>query len=103
MAAALAIAGCATQQSVAVKNQGNVDLTSFKCQNHTGSDFITRVCYDSGDRRLVIGFGDGTYRQYCRVDTSIANGLLSAPSIARFYGERIQGNGKISPFDCGAP
>lgn len=101
VAAALAVAGCSTHsEPVVVTNRGNVDLASFHCQNDTRSGFITRVCYDNGSRRMLLGFQDGTYRLYCRVGVSVADGLLSAPSMARYYNTRIRGTGKNGPFDC---
>jgi hypothetical protein len=105
VAAALATAGfahLASAESVIVKDRGKVDLASFECQDKTRSGFITRVCYDTGNHTLMIGFQDGTYRQYCKVDVSIANGLLSAQSMAKFYSKRIRGTGKRGPFDCRA-
>jgi hypothetical protein len=105
VAVALAIAGCSQHHSesvIVVKDGARLDLASFQCQNDTGSGFITRVCYDAGSRRMLLGFQDGTYRQYCKVDVSIANGLLSAPSMAKFYSTRIRGTGKGGPFDCRA-
>ncbi|MGE3872464.1 MAG: KTSC domain-containing protein [Parvibaculaceae bacterium] len=105
VAVALAVAGCAPsagREPVVATNRGAVDLAPFECQNNTRSGFITRVCYEHSNRRLLLGFQDGTYRLYCGVDASIANGLLSAPSMARFYSTRIRGTGKNGPFDCGA-
>ena len=104
VAAALAIAGCSnsvSDQRVVLTDRGKVDLARYECQNDTGSGFITRVCYDAGNRHLVIGFQDGSYRQFCRVDTGTANGLLSAQYIGQFYSTRIR-TGKNGPFDCGA-
>jgi len=104
VAAALTVAGCAPSANtdpLVVSDRGKVDLTAYECQNDTASTFITRVCYDAGSRRMVLGFQDGTYRLYCRVDASIANGLLSAPYIGKFYSERIRGTEKTGPFDCG--
>lgn len=91
----------AIAESVSVKGRGMVDLAPFKCQNHTQSGFITRVCYDARSRYMLIGFEDGTYRQYCRVDVGIADGLVSAPSKGKFYSTRIRPNTKTGPFDCG--
>lgn len=105
VAVALAIVGCAQSRSesvVVIKDGGKIDLTSFQCQNDTRSGFITRVCYDTGTRRMLLGFQDGSYRQYCRVPVSIADGLLSAPYMGRYYSEKIRGSGKTGPFDCGA-
>jgi hypothetical protein len=96
---ALAITGCAQhlESVVVVQDRSKVDLVSFQCQNDTRSGFITRVCYDSGSRRMLLGFQGGTYKQYCRVDVSIADGLLSAPSMGKFYATKIRGR-----FGCGA-
>lgn len=105
VALALAVAGCAqsgSREPVVATNRGDVDLAPFQCKNKTRSGFITRVCYDHGNRHMLLGFQDGTYRLYCGVDASIADGLLSAPSMARFYSTRIRGTGKTGPFDCGA-
>ena len=105
VAVAIAIAGCApspNRDPVVITDRGKVDLASYQCQNDTQSGFITRVCYDAGTRRMLLGFQDGTYRQYCRVPVSIADGLLSAPSMGRYYSTEIRGSGKSGPFDCGA-
>lgn len=105
VAAALAVAGCApsaNRDPVVMTDRGKVDLAPYECQNDTGSGFITRVCYDAGSRRMLLGFQDGTYRLYCRVGASIPNGLLSAQYMSKFYSERIRGTGKRGPFDCGA-
>ena len=102
VAAALTVAGCAPSANtdpLVVTDRGKVDLTAYECQNHTGSTFITRVCYDGGSR-LVLGFQDGTYKMFCRVDAGLANELLSAPYIGRFYSERIRGTDKPGPHDC---
>src|SRR5262249_13192778 len=100
VAVALAMAGCSTHsESVAVvKGRGNIDLGSYQCQNHTQSNFITRICYETGTRRLLLEFEDGTYKQFCNVDVSVANGLVSTDVKGEFYGTRIRDAG----HECGA-
>jgi hypothetical protein len=88
-------------EAVLVKERGKVDLAPFRCTDHTHSGFFTRICYDAQSRRMLIGFEDGTYRQYCRVSAEIPDGLLSASSKARFYTERIATGSKPEPFTCG--
>lgn len=102
VAAALAVAGCAPSANtdlLVVTDRGKVDLAAYQCQNHTGDTFITRVCYDAGTRRMVLGFNGGDFKMFCRVDASLADDLISAPT-ARFYSERVRGTDKPGPHDC---
>lgn len=87
-------------ETVKVKDRGDVDLARFECNDKTRSGFITRVCYDAGNHYLLLGFEDGSYYQFCGVGAGAVRGLLSAPSIAKFYNTRIRGTEGDGPHDC---
>lgn len=84
----------ARAESVYVKYRGNVDLSSFGCTYVTGSSFIRRVCYDQGNRYMLILLNE-TYYHYCAIDAGTVTSLLNAHSMGAFYNASIRGN-----FDC---
>ena len=83
----------ASAESVSVKYVGNVDLSSYKCEN-TSSSFVNRACYDSTASKLLLLLGS-TYYQYCGVPTSIFSGLLNASSKGSYFNSSIKGR-----FEC---
>lgn len=99
IAVALACAMGATvarAETVHVKYRGPVDLAPFACEWTPRSSFVERVCYDRRERYMLISL-QGTYYQYCAMPATTASGLLSAPSIGRFYNAQVRGR-----YDCRA-
>ena len=49
---------------VCVKDGGRVDLEPFNCQDITRSSVISRVCYDTESRRMLVQ-RHAVYHPYC--------------------------------------
>jgi len=88
-----------TDEMVDVKFRGTVDLRPFICTDTPRSTHVQRVCYDEAQSYLVINVR-GTYYQYCEMPLMTFNKFVTAPSMGRFYSQKIDGNGSSSPFDC---
>lgn len=89
----------ATAETVMVKYRGPVPLDNFRCQVITRSSLVNRVCYDAAQAYMVIAL-NGTYYHYCEIDAATVEGLLSAPSMGKFFNANIRGSGSDGPFDC---
>ena len=88
-----------TDEMVDVKSRGIVDLRPFVCTDKPRSTHVERVCYDEAQRYLLINVR-GTYYQYCEMPLMTFNKFVTAPSMGRFYSEKIDRNGSSSSFDC---
>lgn len=89
----------AVAETVQVKYGGAVSLDSFACAEvNEGSD-VTRICYDKGERYLLIRLKT-TYYHYCEVDDASAQSFQGAAPKRQFFETRIRGTGKDGPFDC---
>jgi len=86
-------------ETVEVRNQGLVDLASFKCQDVTRSSVISRVCYDGGSRRMLVQ-RHATYHAYCDVPIEIRDALLDARSMGRFYRISIEAARDEGGYGC---
>jgi hypothetical protein len=84
----------ARAETVDVKYGGLVDLKPFDCADITRSSFIKRVCYDHVNSYMVVSL-NGTYYDYCHIDSSTVNSFLAADSMGRFFNASIKGR-----FDC---
>jgi len=89
---------------VDVKDLGAVDLKPFNCQDVTRSSVISRVCYDSESRRMLVQ-RHAAYLQYCDLPKDTLDAFLNAPSMGQFFNANIKtagldGNG---PYDCRTP
>lgn len=84
---------------VDVKDRGAVDLKPFNCQNITRSSVISRVCYDSERRRMLVE-RHAVYRQYCDLPKDTLDGFLNAPSMGWFFKTTIEGAGGTGPYAC---
>jgi len=62
---------------VDVKDRGAVDLKPFNCRDITRSSSISRVCYDSESRRMLVQ-RHAVYRQYCDLPKDTLDALLEA-------------------------
>lgn len=89
----------AMAETVMVKYRGPVPLDTFQCQNVTRSSLVNRVCYDAAQAYMVIAL-NGTFYHYCEIDAATVDGLLSAPSMGKFFNAYIRGSGSDGPFDC---
>lgn len=99
MAPLLLACGPALAETVLVKYHGPVSLDAFVCAGvNEGSD-VTRICYDSAERYMVIRLRS-TYYHYCEIDSGTVQGLRSADSKRQYFEARIKGSGKDGPFDC---
>ena len=88
-----------TDEMVDVKSRGIVDLRAFVCTDTPRSTHVQRVCYDEGESYLLINVR-GTYYQYCGMPSMTFNKFVTAPSMGRFYSQKIVRDGSTSPFDC---
>ena len=86
---------------VEVKDRGPVDLAPFNCQDITRSSVISRVCYDSESRRMLVQ-RHATYHQYCDVPEDTRDALLNAPSMGQYFNATIEAAGRDGnrPYDC---
>ena len=84
---------------VDVKDRGAVDLKSFDCQDITRSSVISRVCYDTGSRRMLVQ-RHAAYLQYCDLPKDTLDAFLSAPSMGRFFKANIEGGDGSAPYAC---
>jgi hypothetical protein len=86
---------------VDVKNQGPVDLKPFNCQDITRSSVISRVCYDTENRRMLVQ-RHAAYHQYCDLPKDTLDAFLNAPSMGQYFNANIKGAGRneSGPYDC---
>ena len=86
---------------VEVKDRGAVDLAPFNCQDVTRSSVISRVCYDSESRRMLVQ-RHAAYYEYCDVPQDTRDAFLSAASMGRYYNATIEAAGRDGnkPYDC---
>jgi KTSC domain len=87
---------------VDVKDRGPVDLAPFTCQDVTRSSVISRVCYDTESRRMLIQ-RHAAYHQYCDVPKDTIDALLNAPSMGQYFNANIKaaaGHDGNVPYDC---
>ena len=92
--AALLASNQAGAEVVQVKYRGPVNLDGFGCESHPRSSVVFRTCYSQRDRYMVVSL-KGTYYHYCLMPPAIVAAWREAPSMGRFYNERIKGD-----FDC---
>jgi hypothetical protein len=86
---------------VDVKDRGAVDLKPFNCQDVTRSSVISRVCYDTESRRMLVQ-RHAVYHQYCDLPKDTLDAFLNAPSMGRYYRANIEGADGSGPYDCPA-
>jgi len=60
------------------------------CEGVSRSSFVNAVCYDERHLRLSLLLNDRWY-QYCGVSPGLAQNLLAAPSVGRFFHSHIRG------------
>lgn len=80
-------------ETVYVKYQGKVDLSTFQC-NTPKSSFVHRICYQSQNQYVVVLLKD-TYYHYCRVPSQLVNQWRNSQSKGRFYNQYLKGL-----YDC---
>ena len=88
-------------ETVDVEDRDPVDLTAFNCHDITRSSVISRVCYDTESRRMLVQ-RHAVYHQYCALPQDTLDAFLTAPSMGRFFNTHIKsagvdGNG---PYGC---
>jgi hypothetical protein len=84
---------------VDVKDLGAVDLKPFNCQDITRSSVISRVCYDSESRRMLVQ-RHAAYQQYCDLPKDTRDAFLNAPSMGRYYRANIEDADGDGPYAC---
>jgi hypothetical protein len=84
---------------VDVRDRGAVDLKPFNCQDITRSSVISRVCYDTESRRMLVQ-RHAVYQQYCDLPKDTLDAFLSAPSMGRFFKANIEGADGSAPYVC---
>ena len=88
-------------ETVDVEDRNPVDLRAFDCHDITRSSVISRVCYDTESRRMLVQ-RHAVYHQYCDLPQDTLDAFLNAPSMGRFFNANIKsagvdGNG---PYGC---
>ena len=76
-------------ETVDVEDLGPVDLKAFDCHDITRSSVISRVCYDTESRRMLVQ-RHAVYRQYCDLPKDTFDAFLNAPSMGRFFNTNIK-------------
>ena len=66
-----------------------VDLGTFECRDITRSTVLQRVCYDRPQQHLIVAVG-GAYERYCGVAPDTVEHLLGAPSMGRFFNQKLK-------------
>ena len=84
---------------VDVRDRGAVDLKPFNCQDITRSSVISRVCYDSESRRMLVQ-RHAAYQQYCDLPKDTLDAFLNAPSMGRYYRANIEAADGSEPYAC---
>jgi hypothetical protein len=84
---------------VDVKDRGAVDLNPFNCQDITRSSVISRVCYNTESRHMLVQ-RHAIYHQYCDLPKDTLDAFLSAPSMGRFFKANIEGADGSAPYGC---
>jgi hypothetical protein len=84
---------------VDVKDLGAVDLKPFNCQDITRSSVVSRVCYDTKSRRMLVR-RHAVYHPYCDLPKDTLDAFLNAPSMGRYYRANIEGAAGSGPHDC---
>lgn len=97
--ALLSMGSAALAETVDVKYHRPVSLDSFTCTDVKESSDVSRICYDKGERYMLIRL-KSTYYHYCEIDAATVQGLQGASSKRDFFQTRIRGNGSDGPFDC---
>jgi hypothetical protein len=72
---------------VDVKDRGAVDLKPFNCQDITRSSVISRVCYNTESRHMLVQ-RHATYHQYCDLP------------MGRFFKTDLEGADGSEPYAC---
>ena len=88
-------------ETVDVEERGPIDLRAFDCHDITRSSVISRVCYDTESRRMLVQ-RHAVYRQYCDLRQDTFDAFLNAPSMGRFFNANIKpadGDGS-NPYGC---
>ncbi len=80
-------------ETVDVEDRGPVDLKVFTCQDVTRSSVISRVCYDTESRRMLVQ-RHAVYHQYCDLPQDMFDAFLNAPSMGQFFNTRIRTGGR---------
>src|SRR5215470_2178470 len=93
---ALLCTSAVTTETVEVRGRGEIDLAPFACTDTPRSTIVQRVCYDAARRHLLVNAG-GTYSQYCGLPASTFEAFVVAPSMGRFFRQRIA---TATPFAC---
>ena len=86
-------------ETVDVKDRGPVDLRAFDCHDITRSSVISRVCYDTESRRMLVQ-RHAVYHQYCDLPKDTFDAFLNAPSMGRFFNANIEGDDGSGPYGC---
>ena len=86
-------------ETVDVENRGPVELKPFNCQDITRSSVISRVCYDSENRRMLVQ-RHAAYQQYCDLPKDTLDAFLNAPSMGQYFRANIEGADGSGPYTC---
>lgn len=96
LVSACRIAGAETVQ---VKYHGPVPLDAFACVDVDERRDVSRICFDSSERYMLIRLKT-TYYHYCEIDAKTVQALQAARSKRQFFEAGIRGSGNDGPFDC---
>ena len=84
---------------VDIRDRGAVDLKPFDCQDITRSSVISRVCYDTESRHMLVR-RYAVYHQYCDLPKDTLDAFLNAPSMGRFFKTNLEGADGSEPYAC---
>jgi hypothetical protein len=99
LVASLAGAGWTDAEIVDVEHRGVIDLAPFACQAITRSSMINRVCYDAGNRHMIVQ-SNAAYSQYCDVPEAAYYTFLNAPSMGQYYNVNFKDSESAGPYHC---
>lgn len=69
---------------------GPMRITGFECRMVTKSSFIERVCHNHDNDVMLVKIRN-TYYRYCDVDNMFVREFFAAPSMGRFFNQRVKG------------
>ena len=93
---AVSVTAPCRSETVDVKYRGPVDLSSFVCTPIERSSLVRRVCYENPNSYMIVNL-NGTYYNYCNIDSKTVGTFLAAVSMGHYFNAAIKGH-----FDCTA-
>ncbi|WP_407152317.1 KTSC domain-containing protein [Bradyrhizobium sp. ORS 86] len=86
-------------ETIDIGNGGSVDLSTFECRDIRRSTIVQRVCYDAGQRMLLVAVR-GSYQHYCGVSAATFDALMNAPSMGLYFNRVLRIAGADGRYTC---